>query len=76
MFDINPISGDIMTLLELDRETVETYNLTVTVQDGGSPSLSSSTSITISISDVNDNSPVFTGGAVINDNVIEIREVS
>ncbi|PWA32449.1 hypothetical protein CCH79_00020962, partial [Gambusia affinis] len=44
---------------ELDRETASEYNITVTCSDGGIPSLSSSVTLTLKISDVNDNMPVF-----------------
>ncbi|XP_036097485.1 protocadherin gamma-B1 isoform X10 [Molossus molossus] len=43
----------------LDREQVSEYNVTVTAIDKGKPSLSSSTSITLHIADINDNTPVF-----------------
>uniref|UniRef100_A0A8B9JFT6 Protocadherin alpha subfamily C, 2 n=1 Tax=Astyanax mexicanus TaxID=7994 RepID=A0A8B9JFT6_ASTMX len=43
----------------LDREQVSQYNITVIASDEGSPSLSSTAVITVHISDVNDNLPVF-----------------
>ncbi|XP_068506771.1 protocadherin gamma-A11 isoform X21 [Syngnathus scovelli] len=43
----------------LDRESVPEYNLTITVSDQGSPSLSSSKNINVKIADVNDNPPKF-----------------
>ncbi|XP_070270861.1 protocadherin gamma-B1 isoform X19 [Myotis yumanensis] len=43
----------------LDREQIAEYNVTVTATDKGKPSLSSSTSITLHIGDINDNAPVF-----------------
>nr|XP_061793131.1 protocadherin beta-16-like [Nerophis lumbriciformis] len=43
----------------LDRESVPEYNITITVQDQGSPPLSSSKIINVKISDVNDNPPKF-----------------
>ncbi|XP_028271962.1 protocadherin gamma-A2-like isoform X14 [Parambassis ranga] len=43
----------------LDRETASEYNVTVTCSDEGVPSLSSSVTLTLQISDVNDNAPVF-----------------
>ncbi|KAL0182396.1 hypothetical protein M9458_021771, partial [Cirrhinus mrigala] len=43
----------------LDRESVSLYNITITAADEGTPSLSSSTVITVRISDVNDNAPHF-----------------
>nr|XP_033783590.1 protocadherin alpha-2-like [Geotrypetes seraphini] len=44
----------------LDRETVEQYNISITTTDQGSPSLSTTTVITVKVSDVNDNKPQFT----------------
>ncbi|XP_026886490.2 protocadherin alpha-2-like [Electrophorus electricus] len=43
----------------LDRERESQYNITIIANDEGDPSLSSSTVITIHVSDVNDNSPMF-----------------
>ncbi|XP_046907522.1 protocadherin beta-16-like isoform X14 [Hypomesus transpacificus] len=44
---------------ELDRERASEYNISVTCSDEGVPSLSSSVTLTLQISDVNDNAPVF-----------------
>ncbi|XP_019727382.1 LOW QUALITY PROTEIN: protocadherin gamma-A1-like [Hippocampus comes] len=44
---------------DLDRERSSQYNITVTCSDEGVPSLSSSVTLTLLISDVNDNAPVF-----------------
>nr|XP_061793112.1 protocadherin beta-16-like [Nerophis lumbriciformis] len=44
---------------DLDRERSSEYNITVTCSDEGVPSLSSSVSLTLHISDVNDNAPAF-----------------
>ena len=43
----------------LDRETKSSYSMTIWAFDGGQPPLSGSSSIAITISDVNDNAPVF-----------------
>ncbi|XP_068443512.1 protocadherin gamma-A1-like isoform X26 [Clinocottus analis] len=61
-FTITPTSSNfysIMTDSELDREIASQYNITVTCSDEGVPSLSSSVTLTLQISDVNDNAPVF-----------------
>ncbi|XP_072295791.1 protocadherin gamma-A11-like isoform X32 [Eucyclogobius newberryi] len=50
---------NIITDGELDRERHSQYNITVTCSDEGVPSLSSSVTLTLHISDVNDNAPVF-----------------
>ncbi|CAI9170588.1 unnamed protein product [Rangifer tarandus platyrhynchus] len=43
----------------LDREKVSVYKLAVTAQDGGSPSLSTTASVSVEVADVNDNAPAF-----------------
>uniref|UniRef100_A0A480V7F1 Protocadherin gamma-B6 isoform 1 n=1 Tax=Sus scrofa TaxID=9823 RepID=A0A480V7F1_PIG len=43
----------------LDREQTPEYNVTITATDRGKPPLSTSTTITLHIADVNDNAPVF-----------------
>lgn len=58
-FQMNPHTGAITTTKLLDRETMSGYLLTVTARDGGSPSLSDTTDVEISVVDVNDNAPVF-----------------
>ncbi|XP_060904093.1 protocadherin beta-16-like isoform X18 [Labrus mixtus] len=49
----------LVTDSDLDRERATQYNITVTCSDEGVPSLSSSVTLTLQISDVNDNAPVF-----------------
>ncbi|XP_037635368.1 protocadherin beta-16-like [Sebastes umbrosus] len=49
----------LLTEVALDREVASHYNITVTCSDEGVPSLSSSVTLTLQISDVNDNAPVF-----------------
>uniref|UniRef100_A0A671RWL9 Cadherin domain-containing protein n=1 Tax=Sinocyclocheilus anshuiensis TaxID=1608454 RepID=A0A671RWL9_9TELE len=44
---------------DLDRERESEYNISVTCADEGVPSLSSSVTLSLQISDVNDNAPVF-----------------
>ncbi|XP_048088352.1 protocadherin beta-3-like isoform X25 [Alosa alosa] len=43
----------------LDRERVSEYSITVTATDAGSPPLSSQKTLTLKVSDVNDNAPEF-----------------
>ncbi|XP_040297377.1 LOW QUALITY PROTEIN: protocadherin gamma-C5-like [Bufo bufo] len=55
----------------LDREETSHYTIELTASDLGSPSLYSKTSVTLSVSDINDNAPVFTQStynAFINEN--------
>ncbi|XP_014877923.1 protocadherin beta-16-like [Poecilia latipinna] len=49
----------LVTTGQLDRELVSDYNITITATDEGSPSLSSSKTIQLSVADINDNPPVF-----------------
>ncbi|XP_061090034.1 protocadherin gamma-A11-like [Conger conger] len=49
----------LVTTSELDRELVSDYNITITATDQGSPPLSSSKTVQLSVSDVNDNPPAF-----------------
>ncbi|XP_056625257.1 putative protocadherin beta-18 isoform X15 [Triplophysa dalaica] len=49
----------IVTDGDLDRERESQYNITVTCADEGVPSLYSSITLSLQISDVNDNAPVF-----------------
>nr|CAG4643690.1 EOG090X0007 [Lepidurus arcticus] len=58
-FRIDPISGTIETAGKLDRESLPTYNLTVGAVDNGIPSQTGITQVHISLTDVNDNGPVF-----------------
>lgn len=58
-FSINSQTGAITTTHVLDRETQAGYLLTVTARDNGNPALSDTTDIEISVTDVNDNAPVF-----------------
>ncbi|XP_014877924.1 protocadherin gamma-A11-like, partial [Poecilia latipinna] len=44
---------------DLDRESVPEYNITLTATDFGNPPLSSLTQLRLTVSDVNDNAPLF-----------------
>ncbi|KAM6162185.1 cadherin EGF LAG seven-pass G-type receptor 1 [Erethizon dorsatum] len=59
-FQIHNNSGWITVCAELDREEVEHYSFGVEAVDHGSPPMSSSASVSITVLDVNDNDPVFT----------------
>ncbi|XP_035391393.1 protocadherin beta-16-like isoform X20 [Electrophorus electricus] len=61
-FKLNPSIKNYFSLVTtnpLDRETEAYYNITITATDGGSPPLSSSKTIHLMVSDVNDNPPIF-----------------
>ncbi|XP_029627100.1 protocadherin beta-16 isoform X13 [Salmo trutta] len=61
-FTIKSTTNNFFTVVtdsDLDRERASEYNISVTCSDEGVPSLSSSVTLTLQISDVNDNAPVF-----------------
>lgn len=58
-FVIDSMSGAIDTAMELDRETNSSFIFTIVATDGGSPSLRSTSEVTVQILDSNDNAPVF-----------------
>uniref|UniRef100_A0A8C2CUR5 Protocadherin-16 n=1 Tax=Cyprinus carpio TaxID=7962 RepID=A0A8C2CUR5_CYPCA len=58
-FRLDGFSGALSTSRPLDRERKNSYSLKVVVEDHGSPSLSSTATLDISVLDVNDNSPKF-----------------
>ncbi|XP_038157814.1 protocadherin gamma-A12-like [Cyprinodon tularosa] len=61
----------LVTTGNLDRELVSDYNITITATDEGSPPLSSSETVQLSVADINDNPPVFeeqSYSAYINEN--------
>ncbi|XP_040904757.1 protocadherin beta-16-like [Toxotes jaculatrix] len=69
-FSINTESGEIRCLRSLDYEQVKEYNIRVKAQDGGSPPLTSNTTVILLVQDQNDNPPqvlypVQTGGSVV-----------
>jgi protocadherin Fat 4 len=58
-FYLNHETGAIQTLIALDREHHEFYHFLVLVQDNGSPHLSSTATVKLTVLDINDNYPVF-----------------
>jgi hypothetical protein len=56
-FSIDKNTGVLTTNASLDRETIPTYNLTVTVTDNGGQS--SSRNLIVNVLDENDNAPRF-----------------
>lgn len=73
-FEINPMSGLVTTLQKVDREETGSVFLTVIASDEGEISLSSSVIINITITDVNDNQPVFFPGSY-NASILEEQEI-
>lgn len=61
-FAINNITGVIHTLLPIDRESVDTFRITVAAYDRAEPPssrLSAEKLVTVIVEDINDNAPVF-----------------
>lgn len=58
-FRIDSSSGEIVRAGELDKEKEAYYSLVVVAMDRGTPSLSSSTIVNVTVTDVNDVAPVF-----------------
>ncbi|XP_051506956.1 cadherin-23-like isoform X2 [Myxocyprinus asiaticus] len=70
-FRMDRMTGEIVTRPSPpDREKQQQYTLTVTVEDDGTPPLSTSTTVWVRIIDENDNAPVFPE----EDYVTELRE--
>ena len=59
-FRINSSSGVISTASSLDRERQPGYNLTVLAMDRGSPAFTATTTVSVSVNNVNDDPPIFT----------------
>ncbi|CAB1325306.1 unnamed protein product [Coregonus sp. 'balchen'] len=57
--DLSTLKGRGFRISTLDREKHYEYNVTIVAKDAGQPSLSSVKTISVIISDVNDNSPEF-----------------
>uniref|UniRef100_A0A8C1ING6 Cadherin domain-containing protein n=1 Tax=Cyprinus carpio TaxID=7962 RepID=A0A8C1ING6_CYPCA len=58
-FSVDQETGVITLAAPLDRETQDEYRLVITAQDQGRPSHSATTTLDISVTDINDNAPIF-----------------
>ncbi|XP_062943724.1 protocadherin alpha-C1 [Cynocephalus volans] len=61
-FQLKPSFDNYYSLLTdgpLDREQISEYQVLITASDGGSPPLSTQRTLTVSVADVNDNTPSF-----------------
>ncbi|XP_064608177.1 protocadherin Fat 4-like [Liolophura sinensis] len=58
-FEIDPRSGSLLAVMPLDRELESEYSLTILVQDNGTSPRNCSVAVSVTVNDVNDNSPVF-----------------
>ena len=50
------------TLLNLDRESLDYFELNISAEDAGNPSLESYVLMPIIVGDINDNNPIFRSG--------------
>ncbi|CAH2226238.1 protocadherin-16 [Pelobates cultripes] len=62
-FSLDSSSGTLSTARPLDRESVSSHQLVVLAHDGGIPSLSATTTVVITVTDLNDNAPTFSAPA-------------
>lgn len=59
-FEMDPESGEIYTNTRLDREEISSYELTVEALDQGTPQLTGTSTVLVTVLDKNDNPPRFT----------------
>lgn len=59
VFKIHPVSGAISTLRALDYDTVQEYRLNISAHDLGFKSKETTATLTIILTDINDNAPKF-----------------
>ena len=50
---------DLVVKGNLDRERLDKYSMVILAEDGGTPSRSSSMTLTVQVQDLNDSPPVF-----------------
>ena len=58
-FSIDKVTGEITLIREVDRETSATLTIDIKAIDGGTPSRSADATVTFTVGDVNDATPVF-----------------
>lgn len=58
-FHIDSNSGLVFMARQLDYELIQRHNFIVRVTDSGDPTLSSDVSVTVIVTDTNDNPPIF-----------------
>ena len=57
--EIDSVTGEMRSTRSFDREELDEFSVLVVAYDGGSPPLSATATVYVSITDVNDNAPVF-----------------
>ena len=74
IFQIDTVSGWVVTKARVNREDISTHYFTVRARDQGSPANSAQTSLTITVEDINDHTPTFEQ-SVYNINISETESV-
>ena len=69
-FDVDPNTGELTLIGELDRESRDRLELSITAVDGGTPRRSGSIQVAIDVTDVNDNAPSFPSATLL----VSVRE--
>jgi len=74
VFDLRTESnnGYLVTLVELDREEMASYVVEVLVEDGGQPRLNDTATVSLTITDINDNPPVWVSGNGTSFSILEV----
>lgn len=72
-FEIDEQSGEIYTSTRLDRESISSYELTIEAIDQGTPQLTGTATVLVTVLDKNDNPPRFT--RLFSVNVTENAEI-
>ncbi|XP_011701166.1 PREDICTED: cadherin-related tumor suppressor [Wasmannia auropunctata] len=58
-FALDALTGQLTTMVALDREAIAEYRILVIAKDQGTPVQSSTATVVLTLEDINDNSPVF-----------------
>ena len=70
--ETDPNNGYLVTLVELDREEIASYVVEVLVEDDGQPRLNNTATISLTITDINDNAPVWVSGNGTTFSILEV----
>ena len=73
-FEVKEHSGDIILRKQLDRETQSSYRLIVTARDGGQGARVASATVSVTVDDANDNSPLITVSTLTPGSECEVSE--
>ena len=72
VFDLDPITGAVVTKQPLDAEAVASYRFQVIAIDSGIPPRSATASVVITVEDINDNAPQFVFPSSASGNVLYV----